>query len=70
MSQDNVLRLLERNKKPLSLREIKERLDLTSASRSIRKLLEQGDIKLTWVMVDRKGYKGSTIQKPIQHYHV
>lgn len=70
MSQESVFNLLEKSNKPLSLREITKKLDLTSAGRNVRKLMENGDIKMAWVIVERKGYNGSIVKKPVQHYFV
>ncbi len=70
MSQDSVLRLLEKSKRPLSTKEIREKLDLRSAGRNLKKLVEQGDIKIVWLITKLKGAKNQMVERPVQHYFV
>ncbi len=70
MSQDSVLRLLEKSKRPLSTKEIREKLDLRSAGRNLKKLREQGDIKQVWMIKKLKGARNQMVERPVQHYFV
>ncbi|KKM82125.1 hypothetical protein LCGC14_1322740 [marine sediment metagenome] len=70
MSQDSVLRLLENSEKPLSVKEIREKLDLRSAGRNLKKLKEQGDIKQIWLLIKLRGGRNQIVERPVQHYYV
>lgn len=71
MSQSSVLRLLEKVKKPMSAREIKEKLDLSSVGRNLLILRRYNEVKWVWKIIKTKSsIKGETIERPVLHYFV
>ena len=50
MSQQNIIKLLERSKKPISIKQMAEKLDISTSTvgSSIRKLMKQGLIITTF----------------------
>lgn len=71
MSQDQVLRLLEKAKKPLSIREIKDKLKLGSAGRNIAILVKHNEVKWVWIVKELNTYNNKfTRLRPIRHYFV
>lgn len=71
MSQDSVLRLLERSKKPLSVREISEKLNLTSAKTNVLKLRAHNDVKWVWLPIEVKSKDDRILNtRPVLHYFV
>ena len=69
MSQNSVLRLLEKSKIPLSAKEISDKLGITCANANLRRLVKYKEIK--WVWLVKKGKIKIRAKKvPILHYFV
>ena len=69
MTQDQVLRLLERSKKPLSGAEITEKLGVSNARTCIRKLLVNKDIKMVGKIVGIKVGVGVGVSRRLIPYY-
>lgn len=69
MSQDQVLRLLEKSERPLSAKEISEKIGVTNANENIRRLKKYNEIKSVWLMTQTNG-DPSPWEKPVLHYFV
>lgn len=70
MSQQSVLQLLERSKKPLTSQEIAKKLKLSSVSNSISKLMKYNEIKSVWLNVKRNSSYEHIKALPRLHYFV
>ena len=71
MSQDSVLRLLKKANKPMSAREISEKLGLSSVGKNLFILKKYNEVKWVWKIIKTKSsIKGETIERPIMHYFV
>lgn len=71
MSQDSVLHLLEKVKKPMTAREISEKLNLGSVGKNLSVLKKYNEIKWVWKMIKTKSrVKGETMERPVLHYFV
>ena len=71
MSQDSVLKLLEKVKKPMTAREISEELGLGSVGKNLTTLKKYNEIKWVWKLVKVKSkIKGETMERPVLHYFV
>ncbi len=70
MSQNDVLRLLEKSKKPMSIVEIREKLGVRSVDKNIRTLLQHNEIKYFSKVVELKLKNGGSMIKPVLYYYV
>ena len=71
MTQDQVLRLLEKANKPMTSKEIKEKLGLSSVGKNLSTLKKNNEIKWVWKMIKTKStVKGETMERPVLHYFV
>ena len=70
MSQDSVLHLLEKVKKPMSTRELREKLGIRSVDKNLITLRKYNEIKWVWKIVKLKRKDGSFVERPVLHYFV
>ena len=69
MTQDQVLRLLEKSKKPLNTKEIREKLGVRSVDKNLVVLRKHNEIKWIWKVIETKN-GGGMGERAVIHYYV
>lgn len=70
MSQQSVLELLEKSKKPMSVQEIRKVLGIRSVDKNIKVLVAHNEIKYVSLILKFKSARGSSMIRPVMHYFV
>jgi len=69
MTQASVLEFLEKKKRPMTIRQIREEMGIRSIDKNIAALKKNGEIKWVWKIIKIDWETGS-IERPILHYFV
>ena len=70
MSQDQVLKLLSRKKKPLTVTQMEKILKIRSVGRSVFKLRKYNEIKMAYIKITFECTPGTFVTREVAHYFV